>query len=442
MDAAYFGLTRDPFGRDPDVDEACLPSARAELFRELLAEDRPDAVSLVVGEPGVGKSVLAAILAARIGRDRDVALVSAVRSDLTWIVGEILEQLPSTPGQRERARASLHALRAPDGSRRVIIVDDAHRLDLDELEGLVRARAGHLVLFGRAPLLDTLGRLAERASIHAHRVAPLGPKEAAEYLAKRVEAAGGNAGTLFSDDARRRLVEGTHGLTALLESIGTQSLRDAAQARYTQVEADVVQAALRRAESPSGSVRDEWAPPVVAPEPVLPEPSEAGESRRALWWLAGSVVGLIAFVAGWFALSGRPEAPSASSSFTAPPPIHEPVARVDPEEEADPADTTTAITPIHEPQSPSAPASEPAGTSSSPSSSEWVVQVGVYQSEGNARAALRELRRLDPGARIESRKGLYFVVTSSLASERAATALERRLKAAGLSTFVRTWNSH
>lgn len=432
MDPAYFGLARDPFERDPDLDAACLPPSRSALLRELLADDRDaEAVSIVVGDPGVGKSAFAGILAATAGRDRDVTLVP---------VGDAPSALP-----------------APRGRRLLVILDDAHRIRSDDLADVFRNRAGHLVLFGCEPLSETAALVADPASIHPHRMAPLTPDEAASALTARVAAAGGDADRLFTDSARRRLVEGTHGLASLLESIAARSLARAQHTGARRVDAEAVEHALAHAEDPRRAPARPAPPP--APDPAPPPPPQAPETvapeqPRSRGRLGAIAVGLVVIAGAWLVL--RPPEPGPPPAPPIPSPIHDAVARGGPadgpaEIPPEPPVEQPAVPSIHDPDPPPAPRAEPRPTlpppvtappaTAPPAPAAWVVQAGVFRSDSNARGVLRELRKLDPGARIESRDALFFVLSSPRDSEAAAVELERRLRAAGLSTYVRRWKS-
>jgi cell division protein FtsN len=90
-----------------------------------------------------------------------------------------------------------------------------------------------------------------------------------------------------------------------------------------------------------------------------------------------------------------------------------------------------------EPQTAAPHAPAPVAKSPAATTLQWVVQVGVFRSEANANTALAKLRRIDPEAVVERRKGLLFVVSRPFGSEAEAAAFERGLEAAGMSTLVR-----
>jgi cell division septation protein DedD len=162
--------------------------------------------------------------------------------------------------------------------------------------------------------------------------------------------------------------------------------------------------------------------------PPAPDPPD----RRGWWWVAGTAFAVVAFLVLRNGLAGSGEAPA---PVLHPSPIHAPVARADTVQQAPPPaalPTERAPAPVAKP-----PAATPAAAPRRPRSPQWVVQVGVYRSEANANTALAKLRRIDPDAAVEERKGLHFVVSRPFGSEAEAAKFERGLEAAGLSTIVR-----
>jgi len=160
-----------------------------------------------------------------------------------------------------------------------------------------------------------------------------------------------------------------------------------------------------------------------------PEPPPAPSSpRRALGWTIGVLLALAVAAIVWVTVIGRTQRTAPPPRVVAtPPPMHHPVA---------PPDTVAAAAPSPEP----APVTEPKAPAPRPTSG-FVVQVGAFRSERNARATLRQLVAVEPEGRIEARGGLSFVISRTFASEREARALEQRLKGAGLATWVRPWKS-
>ena len=89
MEWAAFGLARDPFQRSAELDDACLPNTVSALLSELLSSLRsPQGVSVLVGDGGSGKSMLASSFARRAGGTAHVATISDPTSCVTSIARE------------------------------------------------------------------------------------------------------------------------------------------------------------------------------------------------------------------------------------------------------------------------------------------------------------------------------------------------------------------
>lgn len=178
----HHGLRRPAFAADPDprcyFEGAPQRRALACLGR-VLAQD--DGIGVITGEAGVGKSSLAAHLAATIDPARlQVAQVSAA--------------MPH--GRRAPSEDEVRA-----GRPCLLIIDDAETLPTGELAGwasVADARAGgwppRLLLIGgagldarlRSPQLDRL----RRRLIASHRLDPLGEAEVSAYVRHRLTCAG------------------------------------------------------------------------------------------------------------------------------------------------------------------------------------------------------------------------------------------------------------
>src|SRR5512141_2929614 len=94
MDWTAFGLSRDPFQRSPELDDACLPNTIAALLSELQSGLRsPQGVSVLVAGGGSGKSIAAAAFARRLGAVAQVAVLSRPTSSVSAIARDALATL-------------------------------------------------------------------------------------------------------------------------------------------------------------------------------------------------------------------------------------------------------------------------------------------------------------------------------------------------------------
>ena len=121
----------------------------------------------------------------------------------------------------------------------ILILDDAHRFPCNTLDDLRllsnldfdRTPPFALLLVGQPPLRDTLAQpelasLQQRLAIHA-ALSPLTEQEAADYLDRRMRAAGARA-TLFRPAAVAKLFEKTRGVPRLINNLATAALLAAA----------------------------------------------------------------------------------------------------------------------------------------------------------------------------------------------------------------------
>lgn len=245
MDAQSFGLSRDPFGRSPDLDDTCLPNTVAALLSELQSGLRsPQGISVLVAPSSSGKSLAAAAFARRLGGASQVALLSQPFSSVSAIARDALSAAdPSainyaTDEDWARAFRACVSRRADAGRGTVILLDNAHALSSQTLEALPSLFGDdetlplHFVLFGRPELLDRMHSGPER-TLHAHllqicRLKPLGVRESVRYLERRVSISGGELGAFFSAEAIEAVVQRAEGRVVALEEVASESWERAA----------------------------------------------------------------------------------------------------------------------------------------------------------------------------------------------------------------------
>ena len=212
----HFGLNRRPFlakvsGSDVFVGPQTA-QAMAVLRKALQAQD---AVVLVAGAPGCGKStVTAKALDALSNTHRSVRIgrMSLSGTDvLEYLLEELGEtRLPNGPIRRFTLLREKLAQLESDGTRVVIVVEDALRLgaeSLAELEALTAADGGEsggaaLVVMGDARLVQflpdpQLTRLAQRLQ-HNVQIRPMSEQELRGYLLHCIRQAGGERERTFS----------------------------------------------------------------------------------------------------------------------------------------------------------------------------------------------------------------------------------------------------
>lgn len=262
MDAGAFGLSRNPFQRIPELDDACLPNTVASLLSELQSALRsPQGVSVLVGETGSGKTMAAAAFARRLAGAAQTALILHPTSSVAAIARDAMILFGANMEDGDHGEDWIEALmattmrRARSGRPTVIIVDDAHRLSPQTLEDLAdlfdedQPALLHLFLFGRPKLLDRMHAGPERA-LHAHllqvgRLEPLGLRECVRYLERRVALYGGELGGIFHEGAIDELVRVSAGRLVHLEQNALAALERASRKHSSRVMAEDVRPMAR-----------------------------------------------------------------------------------------------------------------------------------------------------------------------------------------------------
>jgi type II secretory pathway predicted ATPase ExeA len=263
MVETHFGLHRRAFPATPD--HSCYypatghERALARLLRGLA--DGEGAV-LLTAEPGLGKTLLCHCLLERLGPDvRSAFLTSGHLGSRAGLLQALLYELmlPHEQPNEHSLRLALvdHLLRTYSaGQRTVLLVDEAHHLDADELEelrllGNLEARsekAVQVVLVGQPVVLDTLRRpelasLRQRLSVRPS-LEPLDLQESADYLLHHLRAAGGQPEQIVSEEALELLARHSLGIPRLLNQSAHHALALAAECGAEGVDVEVALEAL------------------------------------------------------------------------------------------------------------------------------------------------------------------------------------------------------
>jgi type II secretory pathway predicted ATPase ExeA len=263
MYEAHFGLRHRPFRPTPDGDSwypaTTHEQALARLLHGLAADD---ALLLLTGAPGTGKTLLCHRLLERLGSDTNSAfLTNSHVGDCTGLLQAILFEL-SLPYQGLRPQEMRLALTEfllanyTAGRHTLILVDEAQHLTadlLEELRLLGNLEAGHgravqVLLIGQPLILETLHRpeliaIRQRVAVRT-RVEPLDVHEAADFLIHQLRAAGGRPEAIITDEALTLVARGSQGVPRLLNQVAHQALMLAFEAKATQVDAEAALEAL------------------------------------------------------------------------------------------------------------------------------------------------------------------------------------------------------
>jgi type II secretory pathway predicted ATPase ExeA len=263
MYEAHFGFRQRPFRPTPDSD-GWYPATTHEqgLARLLRGIASDDALLLLTGEPGTGKTLLCHRLLDQFGADTPSAfLTNSHCDDRAGLLQAILFELSlphegRTPQEMRLALTEFLLAHYGAGRRALILVDEAQHLSADLLEELrllgnlesAHGRAVQIVLIGQPAILDTLHRpelkaVQQRLAVRV-RLEVLDVHESADYLLHHIRAACGRPERIITDEALTILARGSQGVPRLLNQAAHQALTLAFEADAAQVDAEAALEAL------------------------------------------------------------------------------------------------------------------------------------------------------------------------------------------------------
>ncbi|MGL6097302.1 MAG: ExeA family protein, partial [Fimbriiglobus sp.] len=263
MDHTHFGLSRPPFRPTPDVD-LYFPAAGHEsaVAAMTTAYDDGAGIALIDGEPGTGKTLATLRFLNTLPADAPRVFLPAPRfarpADLFQaILFDFGAQYQGLSEHELRLAVTEHLLRGlTAGVQTVVVIDEAQHLGPDLLEeirllGNLESRAAKAVFvvlaalpvlrsrLGRADLAGFAQRLAVRP-----RLEPLSAEESVGFLVHHIEACGGDAAELLTDEAAELLAAGANGVPRVLYQAAAAAFALAAVGGESTVDAEAAVEAL------------------------------------------------------------------------------------------------------------------------------------------------------------------------------------------------------
>jgi type II secretory pathway predicted ATPase ExeA len=216
-----FGLARMPFGRDLPPSRLHRHHDCGEAAARIAWAVSEKTIAMITGEVGTGKTV--AIRAAVADLDAAAHTVIYIGNPATGVRG-ILAHVPGLAGEA-----------AERGRTPVLVIDEAHMLDHDQLES-IRMMTNHdmdsstpfaTILVGQPTLrhsvkLGVLAALEQRITVR-YQMKGMTPDETASYVRHHLEQAGRTA-ELFTDDAVAQIHQAARGKPRTVNNICTAAL--------------------------------------------------------------------------------------------------------------------------------------------------------------------------------------------------------------------------
>ena len=254
----HWGLTRRAFANTPDPEFVYRSSAFGEGMARLLydATQLRGGLSLITGEIGCGKTVLAQALGAHLaGAPTDVILLSYPKMTPVQLLARLADGLALEDAPRGklalvesigRRLAELHR----NDRRPVLVVDEAQLASpslLEEIRLLTnfedrQDKHLHVVLLGQPELRERVRKrpqIDQRVSLRFH-VEPMEPEDVRGYVDHRLHVAGGDTARIFPPDAIDVLAQRSGGVPRRLNTLATQSLFVGAMRALHQIDAELV----------------------------------------------------------------------------------------------------------------------------------------------------------------------------------------------------------
>lgn len=250
---ACFGFTKMPFSKDIPPGALYHHRGHEEAVARIAFLVAEQAIGVVTGEVGSGKTVAARAAMAALEPSRHAVIylpnpAVGLRGLYTEIVAHLGGQPRFLKTDLIAQAASLLAAETVERGRRIVLVyDEAHLLDhaqLEELRLMTNMEMDSqnpfaLVLLGQPTLrarlrLGAFAALDQRITLR-YAIPPMSAEESAGYVAHHLRLAG-RSDALFSEDALERIHQAARGLPRAVNNLARQALVAAFANRASMVD--------------------------------------------------------------------------------------------------------------------------------------------------------------------------------------------------------------
>lgn len=258
---SHYGFTRTPFGRNLAPQMLHRHTSHAEAVARIDWCIHERGLGVITGEVGAGKTV--AVRAAVAGLDTSRHTVIYLGNPAVGGRGLYATIVTALGGVPRFHKASLipqtmDLLAAEEHERgrlTVLVVDEAHLLEADQLEELRLLTNSEMdshspfaaLLVGQPTLrrrikLGTFAALDQRITLR-YPMTGMTPEETKSYIGHHLQLAG-RSDTLFSDDATALIQQGSRGMPRAVNNLAIQSLVAAYATQKSIVDESSARAAL------------------------------------------------------------------------------------------------------------------------------------------------------------------------------------------------------
>lgn len=245
---SFFGFKQTPFSVSPDPKFFYFSRSHAEALNHLrygIYEGL--GFTMIIGEPGTGKTMLSRYFLSKVGEDLLIAHICDPRLSQKELLIVLLESLgvaefppeELTQGKLTQQLYQVLLLAQRQSKKVVILLDEAQSLDFESLEGLrflsnletQSQKLIQIVLFGQTELAEKLQerslRQVDQRILVRYHLLPLELAEIKPYVQHQLEVAKIDSEVEFTPESVNKIYEISRGLPRMVNALCERAMMSA-----------------------------------------------------------------------------------------------------------------------------------------------------------------------------------------------------------------------